>query len=100
MDSTVFEEPVSIFVGLSFPTRVENVAEAYAILAEWPLNQRGPAHKSALNACKAAMAGLIDAETARGMFVAFARKCGILMPETEPVIAASRTGAFGQQFAG
>jgi hypothetical protein len=38
---------------------------------------------------------MIDAETARGTFVAFARKTGILIPE--PVIAARQTKVLGRQ---
>jgi hypothetical protein len=87
-----FEEPVPIVVGLNFPTYVKGVTEAYAMLLEWPLNQRGPAHRMAMKACKAALDGDIDTETARSTFAAFAGKCGLLMPQTD-VVAAVATGA-------
>lgn len=97
MDNNVFEEPVSICVGLSFPTTVETVAEAYAMLAEWPQNQRGSAHRLAMNACKAALAGAVDAETARGAFLRFAKNSGMLLPESDAVIAARETGGLRLQ---
>jgi len=95
MENSSFEVPVTIFVGLGFPTSVSSVAEAYALLAEWPYSRRDRAHSIALKACRAALDGMIDAETARGTFVAFARKTGILMPE--PVIAARQTKVLGRQ---
>jgi hypothetical protein len=42
-----------------------------------------------LKACLAALRGEIEAETARGLFAAFAKKHDLLAPET-PAIAASR----------
>lgn len=95
-----FDDPVWIFVGLNVPRRVETVSEAYSVLAEWPQRQRDNAHRIALNACLAALGGTIDAETARGPFVAFARKSGILMPDlsdAEPGLAAGRSGALTAQ---
>lgn len=88
MENNVFEEPVPIIVGLGFPTKVETVAETYALLSEWPYERRDRTHGVALKSCKAALDGLIDAETARGAFLLFARKNGILMPDPSPVIAA------------
>ena len=37
--------------------------------------------KAAIRACRAALAGGVDAETARGVFVAFARKKDILIED-------------------
>ena len=51
-----FEEPVPVFVGLGYLTRIETVSQAYALLSDWPCGQRDPAHAAALNACKAALA--------------------------------------------
>jgi hypothetical protein len=97
MENNVFEDPVSIIVGLSFPTRVETVAEAYGILSEWPHYQRDNVHAFALKACKAALAGEIDAETARVPFIAFAKKNALLLPRNEPVVAARATETQGQR---
>jgi CheY-like chemotaxis protein len=46
------------------------VERAYALLNDWPVWRRNSAHAVALNACKAALAGEIDAETARTTLVA------------------------------
>ncbi|TIU64515.1 MAG: DUF982 domain-containing protein, partial [Mesorhizobium sp.] len=63
------------------PARLETVAEAYALLQDWPAASRSSAHAIALNACKAGIAGEIDAETVRATLVAFARRNDILAPD-------------------
>ena len=55
------------------------VADAYQFAAEWCGNS--PEQKAAIRACKAALTGDVDPETARGVFVAFARKKEILMED-------------------
>jgi hypothetical protein len=75
-----FDRPLSIFVGLGFPRQVQSVVEAYQLLQDWS-EARGPAHAAALKACRAAMAGEIDAETARGVVEGFARHRGILVSD-------------------
>ncbi len=50
---------------------------------------RDVAHSMALKACSAALRGEIEAETARGLFAAFAEKHNLLAPDTS-VIAACR----------
>lgn len=97
MDNNTFEEPVTVLRGLGFPRPVRTVAEAHALLAEWPHSQRGPAHEMALKACRAALGGLVDAQTARGAFAAFARGNGILMPDNEAVVAARSRAAPAQR---
>ena len=53
--------------------------------------ERDPAYAVAVKACKAAMAGMIDAETARSIFVAFAERHELLAPEVSmAVIGRSR----------
>jgi hypothetical protein len=79
MSTTSFAQPISILVGLGFPREVENIWQAYEVLNDWP--SRGSAHKAALDACRAGLANKIDAEAARGLFEAFARKSGILAPD-------------------
>ena len=83
-----FEEPITILVGMGIPRRIDTVLEAYALLCDWPDSSRNGAHMVALNACKAGIAGKIDAETVRATFAAFARRNGILVPNT---ISYSRT---------
>jgi hypothetical protein len=87
---TLFEKPVCILVGLGFPRKVESVEEAYQLLADWPQFSKNAAHVVALNACAAALRGEIEAETARGAFVAFARRSNILISNAdEPIMAAA-----------
>ncbi len=90
MKPDMFRQPVSIFIGLGFPAEVRSVIDAYRHLVEWPASQRDGAHSVALKACSAALRGEIEAETARGLFAAFADKHDLLAPETN-VIAASRS---------
>jgi hypothetical protein len=89
MKPDMFRKPVSILVGLGFPTEISTVMDAYRHLVEWPTSFRDTAHSIALKACLAALRGEIEAETARGLFAAFAEKHDLLTPETD-VIAASR----------
>lgn len=74
-----FEKPVRVWFGLGFPRQLNTVADAYQFLSEWCGNS--PEQKAALRACKSALAGDIDPEVARGVFVAFARKKDILMED-------------------
>jgi hypothetical protein len=74
-----FEQPVLVWVGLGFPRRLNTVVDAYQFALEWCGNS--PEQRAALRACKAALAGEVDAETARGVFVAFARKKDILVED-------------------
>jgi len=89
MKPDMFREPVTILTGLGFPAEVRTVMDAYRHLADWPASNRNTAHSIALKACRAALRGEIEAETARGLFAAFAEKHDLLAPETN-AIAASR----------
>lgn len=74
-----FEKPVRVWVGLGFPRQINTVVDAYQFLLDWCGNS--PEQKAAMRACKAALAGDVDADTARGVFVAFARKKDILVED-------------------
>jgi hypothetical protein len=87
MDRSSFEKPVTILTGLGTPTKIESAAEAYALLADWPAASRTTAHDIAAKACRAAMDGEIDAETARATFMAFARRNNLLAPQTSSTVA-------------
>ncbi|WP_366664770.1 DUF982 domain-containing protein [Mesorhizobium sp.] len=87
MDRSSFEKPVTILTGLGNPTRIESAAEAYALLSDWPAASRTAAHDIAAKACRAAMDGEIDAETARATFMAFARRNDLLAPQTSTRVA-------------
>jgi hypothetical protein len=90
MKPDMFKKPVSILVGLGFPTEVRSVMDAYRHLVEWPTSSRDTAHSIALKACSAALRGEVDAETARGLFAAYAEKHDLLAPDPD-IIAASRS---------
>jgi hypothetical protein len=87
MDRSSFEKPVTILTGFGTPTKIESAAEAYALLVDWPAASRTAAHDIAAKACRAAMDGEIDAETARATFVAFARRNDLLAPQTSSTVA-------------
>lgn len=89
MRPDMFSEPVSILVGLGFPAEVSSVTDAYRHLCEWPMRSRDNTHAVALKACGAAMRGEIEAETARGLFAAFAEKHDLLAPETAAIAASN-----------
>ena len=89
MKPDMFKLPVFIFFGLGFPAEVRGVMDAYRHLTEWPGSQRDGAHAVALNACSAALCGEIEAETARGLFVAFAERHDLLVPDSS-VISTTR----------
>ena len=79
MQSAVFKHPVTILVGMGYPREIRSVFEAYQFLTDWASNS--PEQRAALRACKATLVGDIDPETARGIFVAFAEKKDLLLPE-------------------
>lgn len=78
---TDFRRPLVVYVGLGFPRQIADAEEAFILLNEMPSAMHGPSHSAARNACRAAMNGEIDAETARGVVEAFARARGILAQE-------------------
>lgn len=89
MKPDMFRQPISILVGLGYPAEICSVMDAYRHLCECPVSLRDTAHSVALKACGAALRGEIEAETVRGLYLAFAEKHDLLAPETN-VIAASR----------
>jgi hypothetical protein len=87
MKPDMFKTPVRILTGLGIPTSVNSVGYAYRLLVDWPISGRDNAHSVALRACHAALNGEIDAETVRGLFVAFAERQDLLVPDAEPLVA-------------
>lgn len=79
MVSQPFEKPVRVWVGLGFPRQLNSVVDAYQFVTDWCGSS--PEQKAAIRACKAALAGDIDAETARGIVIQFAKKKDILAEE-------------------
>lgn len=74
-----FDKPVRVWVGLGFPRQLNTVVDAYQMLTSW--NGNSPEQRAAIRACKAALCGEVDAETARGVVLAFARKKDILVED-------------------
>ncbi|MCW8060716.1 DUF982 domain-containing protein [Agrobacterium tumefaciens] len=88
MKPDMFEEPVTILLGLGIPTEVKSVMQAYQILMDWR-NAGDGSRELAFKACKAAINGEIDTETARAVFVAFAERHDLLAPEIRSWVAHS-----------
>lgn len=82
MVSQPFEKPIRVWVGLGFPRQLNTVVDAYQFAMDYCGNS--PEQKAAIRACKAALTGEVDAETARGVFEAFARKKGLIAEEWIP----------------
>jgi len=83
MDSTHFTKPVTVLVGLGFPRKIRSAYEAYQLLCDMRLATSRGAHRIAMQACKAAIEGKIDAEIARSAFVAFARRTAMRTIRTQ-----------------
>ena len=88
MKPDMFEEPVTILLGLGIPTEVNSVMHAYQSLMDWR-TAADHSRELALKACKAAINGEIDAQTARAVFVAFAERHDLLAPEIGSLVAHS-----------
>jgi hypothetical protein len=84
MEFNRFEKPVSILVGLGYPAKIQSAKQAYEYLSETPAVSSKKAHSMALKACKAALEGEIEQETARSAFVAYAKRSAIFIPEVFP----------------
>jgi len=82
MLSQPFEQPVQVWVGLGFPRLINSVVDAYQFALDYCGNS--PEQKAAIRACKAALTGEIDPETARSVFVAFATKKGLMIDDWVP----------------
>ena len=79
MNSTAFEKPVTVLVGLGFPKKIDNAFEAFQLLSDMRLTTQKTAQRVALRVCREAVKGAIEPETARSAFVAFAHRCGMLL---------------------
>ncbi len=77
MSNAKFDRPVSVFVGLDFSRKVENVIDAYAMLVEWngipDLDRAG-----AIEVCRKALKGKRTGKDARVAFQQFAFSKGVL----------------------
>lgn len=82
MLSQPFEKPVCVWVGLGFPRQLNSVVDAYQFAMDYCGNS--PEQRAAIRACKAALTGEVDAETARSIFVAFAKRKGLMVDDWVP----------------
>lgn len=89
MTAMFFEKPIRVLVGLGFPRQLNTVADAYQFAIDWP--GFGAEQRAAIRACKAALVGEIDAETARGVVLAFARKKDIFLEDELPAGITARS---------
>ncbi len=89
MNITKFDRPVAVFVGLGFPSEVETVMDAYAMLLEWngipDLDRAG-----AIEVCRKALTGKRTGKEARVAFQRFAFSKGILSEDGHGARLASR----------
>jgi hypothetical protein len=96
MYGAAFERPIVLFVGLGFPRQINSATDAYQALSDMPRRDKDHAHESALNACRAAVAGDVEPETARGIVEAYARSRGMLLDEMlAPHVLAARDDLLG-----
>jgi hypothetical protein len=79
-----FAKPVSILVGLGFPTKIRSANGALIILDDWR-HRRDETHEAATIACRDALLGRTTVEAARAAFVDFARTADILIEGTTVV---------------
>jgi hypothetical protein len=91
----LFERPVIILTGLGHPTAISSVMEAFMFLTDWSGTPRDASHGFALKACRAALDGRIDAETARGLFTAWAERQNILASDFAAFVVSRRAGSHG-----
>lgn len=81
-----FEDPVVILLGLGIPTEIKSVLQAYQVLMDWR-GKSDHARDIALKACRAALAGTIEPETAKSVFVTFAKKHDLIAPPIAQLVA-------------
>lgn len=77
MNTIKFDRPVAVLVGLGFPSKVETVLDAYALLVEWN-GIPDLDHAGAVEVCRKALKGKRTGRDARLAFQRFALAKGIL----------------------
>jgi hypothetical protein len=96
MMGAAFERPLIMFVGLGFPRHIDNATDALQALDELAPLEHGAAHNMAVRACRAALLGDVEPETARGIVEAYARTRGVLADELlAPHAIAARNDLLG-----
>lgn len=87
MRTDQFARPVTILTGPGYVKTVWSITEAHQLLMDDPGFARDAGYTFALKACQAALAGEIEVETARGLFVALAEKHDLLAPDVKAFTA-------------
>lgn len=84
MTNTAFANPVHVLIALGFPCAVASAADAQAYLDRVPYLLRDEVFHAARQACADAASGRATAEEAHDVFLAYARRRGVLV-EPDPV---------------
>lgn len=87
--NAAFRRRITVLVGLGTPRSIESAGEALAYLLELPSGARDEAFEATVAACRDALRGLCDADEARDVFCAFARRRDVYMEDvpTEDALA-------------
>ncbi len=99
MPRTTFSRPFTVLVGLGFPHPVRDVMDALRLLDEQPWGLRDEAFHAAYDTCRDALRGHADADEARDVCCAFARRRGMLVdePSAEMALVAEAAGVHGRR---
>jgi hypothetical protein len=87
MRTDIFARPVTILTGFGSPKTIRSTTEAHQLLLDDPGFPRDAVHAFAVKACQAALAGEIETETARGLFIALAERHDLLAPDVKTIAA-------------
>ncbi|MCM2505354.1 DUF982 domain-containing protein [Aureimonas altamirensis] len=93
MEYDVFQVPVRVFFGIGVPRDIVTVTQAYAWLQNCRTVHRTEVHVAAVQACKAAFAKQVNAETVRRSVARFAERSGLMVPDMDvaPATAGIKT---------
>lgn len=81
MRNDTFQHSVTVLVGLGFPRTIASVREAFAYLEEVPKLLRDEIYHATCDACRDALTERCSPQEAHDVFVAYARRRGILLDE-------------------
>ena len=81
MRNDTFQHSLTVLVGLGFPRTIARVREAYAYLEEVPKLLRDEVYHATCDACRDALTERCSPQEAHDVFVAYARRRGILLDE-------------------
>jgi len=76
-----FTPTSTVLLGVGFPARISGLMDAWRVLNDWPISQRGAAHAVALDACRRAFEDPSNLANAHQAFAGFAAGAGILVDD-------------------